>query len=137
MSLDTSVYEKAITDRLEELCPRVFVTEVPDNQESPKLPYIMVQWIEPIRAAGGHHLENSRHDAQRAGFILTTVSKTDEDANRLKNAARNSLLGWQPPDCNDIKAEGGRAFSMSNAIPRPTTYSRMQFFSFITNLSWD
>lgn len=137
MSLDTSPYEDAIVARLKTVCPRVFVTEVPDNTPSPQYPYMIVRWIEPVRLGTGHHMSGSRNDAQRAGALVSTVSLDDDSARLIHNRARNSLAGYRPPDCDEIKLEGGLAYSTSNTHPKPTTYSREIYCSWVTNLSWN
>lgn len=137
MSLDTSTYENAIVARLKTVCPRVWVTEVPDNVPSPAYPYIIVQWIEPVRLGVGHHINGSRNDAQRAGAIIKAVSSDDDSANKVKNRIRDSLAGYRPPDCDEIRLEGGLAYSASNTNPKPTTFTRDTYCSWVTNLSWN
>lgn len=134
MSQDTTAYEQDILQRLGTLCPRVYVSQVPDGVET-KYPHIIVRWLEPVRATVGRHLWSSIDDAQRAGVIIRVVSRTDEDANRLKNEIKLAFLRFFPPDCDEIKLEGGQAFSTAAATPRPTTYSRELYYSFMTNLS--
>lgn len=138
MSLDTTGYEADIVARIKTICPRVVITEVPEGEPSPAHPYVLVRWIEPIRlGTGGHHIDGSRNDAQRAGAIVTVVSLDDTSANAVKNRLRVALAGHRPPDCDEIKFEGGLAYSRSNTAPRPTTYSREMYCSWITNLSWN
>lgn len=137
MSLDTSVYEDAITARLRTICPRVYVTEVPDNIATPSYPYVIVRWVEPVRVGVGHHMNGSRNDAQRAGAVVSTISLDDVSARLIKDRIRDSLSGYRPPDCDEIKLEGGLAYSTSNTNPRPTTFSREIYCSWITNLSWN
>lgn len=137
MSLDTGPYEADIKAQVQAICPRVYVSEVPDGTASPGFPYVVLRWIEPIRMGTDHHMVSSRYDTQRAGVIVTVVSADDDSANKVKNRIKNVLAGYSPPDCGEIRVEGGTSFSTSNTVPRPTTYSREMYLSFVTNLSWD
>lgn len=135
MTLDTSPYEAAVTARVRAVCPRVVITEVPDGAPTPACPYVVIRWIEPVRLGTGHHMTSSRDDAQRAGALITAVSLDDTSANAIKNRLRASLGGYIPPDCGEIMFEGGLAYSTSNTNPKPTTFSRGIFCSWVTNLT--
>lgn len=137
MSLDTQPYEDDIKAQVETVCPRVFVTQVPDSTTTPPRPYAILRWIEPIRTGFDHHMESARRDTQRAGLVVTIVSDTDASANVIKNRIRGTLTGYRPPDCGEMICEGGLAYSRANTNPKPTTYSRELYYSFVTNLSWE
>lgn len=135
MTLDTSGYEDAIVARIKTVCPRVYVTEIPDTVATPAYPYVIVRWIEPVRLGTGHHMVGSRNDAQRAGAMISCVSLDDTSARAIKNRIRDSLGGYRPPDCDEIEFEGGLAYSTSNSAASPTTFSRDIYCSWVTNLS--
>lgn len=135
MSHDTTAYEAAVKARITAICPRTYVTEVPDTTATPVYPYVILRWIEPVRTAFDHHMVSSLNDTTRGGLIVTVVSETDASANAVKNRIKGSLAGYRPPDCGEMVLEGGAGYSTSNSEPKPTTYSRDLYLSFLTNLS--
>lgn len=136
MSLDTTAYEADLKTEVEKICPRVFVTDIPDGTPTPAVPYVVLHWTEPVRASQGHHLDNSRHDTQRGGLVVEVFSETDDSANQVKNALKDALTGYRMPDCDELLPEGGFSSGGVLQYPRPSLYRRGLMFSFFTNMSW-
>jgi len=96
---------------------------------------VTLRWVEPIRTGTDHHMCGVRNDTLRAGVMVTAVSQDDTSARRLKNRITAALTGYRPPDCGEMMLEGGLSHSTANTDPKPTTYSRMLAYTFMTNLS--
>lgn len=135
MSHDTTAYEADILWKITSTCPRVYVTQVPDTVPTPEYPYVVLRWIEPVRTGFDHHMVSSIDDTTRGGLIVTVVSQDDASANIVKNAIKAELTGYRAPDTEEFKCEGGLSFSTANTNPKPTTFSRELYYSFLTNLS--
>ena len=135
MALTTQPAEDAIVARLKTIVPRVYVTEVPDGV-SPVYPYIVVYFGEPTRMSKDRGIVSTRQDTLRGFATFQVVSPTDAASNAVKNAIRESLPGYRPPDCGEMMLEGGGGYSKAATGTAPTLYYREVAMSWLTNLSW-
>jgi hypothetical protein len=135
VSHDTTAYEEDVLAKVKAVCPRTYVTQIPDSVATPEYPYVLLMWIEPIRTGFDHFMVSSLNDTTRGGLIVRIVSSDDDSANKMKNRIKKELTAYRAPDTDEFKLEGGQSFSTSNGNPKPTTYSRELYYSFLTNLS--
>jgi hypothetical protein len=135
VSHDTTAYEEDVLAKVKAVCPRTYVTQIPDSVATPEYPYVVLRWIEPIRTGFDHHMVSSLDDTTRGGLIVQVVSSDDTSANQVKNRIKRELTAYRAPDTGEFNLEGGQSFSTSNGDPKPTTYSRELYYSFLTNLS--
>lgn len=136
MTLDTTATEAAILARLRTILPRFYDTKLPDN-ETPRYPYGIVLFGEPQRTGTDRHVSGTRNDVQ-VGYVTVRVISTDVDsAKAIKNAVRDSLTGYRPPDSGEMGLEGGFGTSSASTETRPTLFIRDTSFSYKTNLNWN
>ena len=136
MSLDTTAYEADIVSQIKSVCPRTYVTAVPDSVPTPGYPYVIVTWGEPFRANADRHMDNSRHDSTRSTVFIEVYSKDDASANATKNAIKNVLTGYIPPDCAEMILESGHSGTQKQVQPKPTLFIRELTYSFFSNMAW-
>ena len=133
MTLSTAGYEAEILALIATKCSRVFDTEVPDTSPTPAMPYVIVQWVEPTRTAFDHHLTGVRDDSMRGAVIVQILSSTAASVRDMKNVLHPLLTGYRPTDCGELIPEGGSSYSVAQEQPKPTTFIRQLYYSFITN----
>lgn len=136
MSLATKPFKDAAKTLISSVCPRVYVSQVPDNLTTPKYPYVVLHWVRPIRTGTDHHMTSSRYDLRRGGLLINVVSLNADDAGLVADQIDDLLAGYRLPDCGEMIAEGRQPFPSTNTVPRPSTYTEELYFSFVTNLSW-
>jgi len=133
----TATYEDAITARVQSVAPRVWVNEVPDDVLTPAMPYVVLYFGGPIRAAFDHHIAGSRNDTLVAYCTAQVISETDTSARDVADRVRDALSGFIPPNCGELTIEGGLSYSnASNTVP-PTKFYREVGATFRTNLQWN
>ena len=133
MTLSTAGFEAEILALIATKCARVFDAAIPDNQPTPAMPYVVVQWIEPTRTAFDHHLTGVRDDSMRGAVRVIITSSTAASVRDMKNILSPLLNGFRPTDCGELTAEGGVSYSVAQEQPKPTTFVRELYYSFITN----
>ena len=133
MTLSTAGFEADITALVATKCARVFDTQVPDNQPTPAMPYVILQWVEPTRTATDHHLTGVRDDTMRGAVVVQITSSTAASAKDVKNLLAGVLTGYRPTDCGELIPEGGSSYSIAEEQPKPTRFIRELYYSFITN----
>lgn len=137
MTLDTGPFEDAIKARVQSVTPRVFVSEVPPDEPTPAMPYVILYFGGPIRSGRDHHITSVRNDTQIGYCTAQVISKTDTSARDVNNLVRNALVGYRPPDCGEMIPGGGLAYSNGSNDVRPTKYYRESGYTFATNLGWN
>ena len=137
MTLDSTAYEDEVKTLVETICPRVFVSEIPDALPTPATPYAILTWGEPSRTAGDHHMDSVVNDTMQGVLIVSVRSEDDSSARAVKNRLRAALVGYRPTDCGEFRPEGGMTFSNQAQTPRPAMFIRELYFSFVTNLQYN
>lgn len=133
----TAPYEDAIKARVQSVIPRVYVSEVPDDEPTPAYPYVTLFFGGPIRQGFDHHISGTRNDTMVAYGTAQIQSLTDVSARDVADRVRDVLMGYVAPNCGEIIVEGGLSYSNgTNAVP-PTKYYREVGFTFRTNLQWN
>lgn len=136
MSLDTGPTEAAIEAEIKTTLghDRVYVTQVPDGL-TPKYPYVVLYYGEPIRSARDRHITTTRDDVLVGYVTVQVISTTDSSANAVKNRIKNALTGFRPIDSGEMVLEGGMAYSDADTRVSPTRYFRELGFTYRTNLT--
>lgn len=137
MSLDTGPAEDAIKARVLTVTPRVFVSEVPADQPTPEMPYVILYFGGPIRSARDHHITSVRNDTLIGYCTAQVISRTDISARDVNNRVRDALVGYRPPDSGEMIPGGGLAYSNGSNDVKPTKYYRESGYTYATNLSWN
>lgn len=128
--------ENAIVDRLRtKVVPRVYVSEVP-TQDEPPLPFIVIAFNFPIRTARDRHLTNVRNDTRIGIASLRVVSSDIDSANAIMDKVDDYLTGWEPPNSGQMIPEFNTRFSSAGTTTQPTRYYRTMGYTFRTNLNW-
>lgn len=136
MSLDTGPLEDDIKALVQTVTPRVFISEVPGDVPTPTMPYVVLYFGGPIRAATDHHITSTRNDTTIGYCTARVVSSTDTSARDVNNRIRNALVGHRPPDAGEMVLEGGLSRSNGTGAVPPTKYYRETGYSYRCNLSW-
>ena len=134
--VDTSSTEADILTRLRSKFPRVYPEGVPDETPTPAMPYVLVYFTTPRRAAGDHHIVSSRHDTNTLGVTVKVVSLTYESARAAMGTVLDSLTGYRPTNSGEMILEGGSSYTPTGSGVKPTAYSREVAFTVKTNLAW-
>lgn len=137
MALETKPAEDAILARLKQIHPRWWAVEVPPGTPTPAVPYGIVYFGGPIRAAGDHHITSVKNDTQIGYCTVQTVSSTYESARAVNDRVRKELTGFIPPDCGEMIPEGSMTYARGTDDVAPTKYYRETGFTYRTNLSWN
>lgn len=136
MSLETTPTEDDITARIvARVLPRVVDTEVAEAV-SVSLPYILIEWGEPVRTELDHHITSTVNDTLRGFATFTVVAPDPNTAKRVGDKLRKALVGYRPVDSGEMILEGGLSSSNASTTVKPTRYYRSQGYSWMTNLSW-
>lgn len=118
----------------------VFEVEVDDDAVLPTsadgltLPYYVISFGGPIRAAAGRGITSVRDDVMRS-YVSVYCVAPDADAMRsIKNTAFDVLTGYIPDNASELIPEGGLAYGQGNTTIRPTRYMKFLVWTYRTNL---
>lgn len=136
MTLNTAPAEDDIKATVQAVTPRVFITEVPSDVPTPAMPYVVIYFGGPIRAASDHHITSTRADTTIGYCTVQVVSETDTSARDVNNRILNALVGHRPPDCGEMVLETGAARSNGTNEVKPTRYYRETGYSYRSNLQF-
>lgn len=140
MALDPTPAIDAIVAELETIGIDVYETQVPDGRLNPTdngiiLPFYVVRWGGPVRAARGRNITTSR---DHVNIIFLTVACMAGEETAMKWAygqALDTLTGFIPPDSGELILEGGLSYSEGISTVKPTRYLKDISFTFRTNLT--
>lgn len=137
MSLDTTPTEDDILNRIQtQVLPRVVEIEALEATQV-DLPFILVEWGEPVRSGLDHHITSTRNDTLIGTGTFTVVSSDSRSAKQVGDKLRNALVGYRPVDSGEMILEGGLVTgSTASTAVKPNRFYRSQGYSWRTNLSW-
>lgn len=136
MTLNTAPAEDDIKATVQAVTPRVFISEVPGDVPTPAMPYVVIYFGGPIRAASDHHITSTRADTTIGYCTVQVVSETDTSARDVNNRILNALVGHRPPDSGEMILETGASRSNGTNEVKPTKYYRETGYSYRSNLQF-
>lgn len=123
-----------IIDRIKEVCPRTWRSQVPLNVTTPRTPYSIVYFVPPVRSARDRALTTTRNDTLVSGFTVQIAANTAEDAEEMRDLIMDHVTGYRPDNCGEIGLESGAPHSRASTLVDPNLYLEGLYFSFRTNL---
>lgn len=100
------------------------------------MPFLVVSFGAPIRAAGDHGLVNSRNDTKIGSVVVRVVSSTAESARQVRDKVVYWLEGWSPSNSGELLLEMGIGTDNATATTKPTRFYQTIGFTYRTNLAW-
>lgn len=100
------------------------------------MPFLVVSFGAPIRAAGDHGIVNSRNDTKIGSVVVRVVSSTAESARQVRDKVVYWLEGWSPSNSGELLLEMGIGTDNATATTKPTRYYQTIGFTYRTNLKW-
>lgn len=132
----TKETEDDIVRELRTKVARVFVSGVPDVNATPQMPYVVLYFSPPIRAARDRGIVSTRHDTNLLGVSVEIVSTTDDSARAVQDIVLDTLVGYRPTNSGELILEGGTSYASAATTVKPSRYTRSIGFTARTNLSW-
>lgn len=118
----------------------VFEVEVDDIEELPTspdgltLPYFVISFGGPIRAARGRGITGVRDDVMRSYVSVYCVAHDADALRELRRQAFDVLTGYIPENGSELIPEGGLAYGQGNTTIRPTRYMKFLVWTYRTNM---
>lgn len=138
--LDPTPAIEAVKTQLETVGVSVHDTQVPDEWLNPTdngimLPFYVVQYGGPVRAAKGRNITTSRDHVNIMFLTIACMAAEPEAMKWLYGQALNALTGFRPPDSGELILEGGLSYSEGISTVKPTRYLKTISYTFRTNLT--
>ena len=100
------------------------------------MPFLVVSFCAPVRAAGDHGLVNSRNDTKIGSVVVRVVSDTAESARQVRDKVVYWLEGWSPANSGELLLEMGIGTDNATPTTKPTRFYQTIGFTYRTNLKW-
>ena len=128
--------EQAILSRVEDNVLSRVVEAQNADQEGIAMPFIVVSFGTPVRAAGDHHLVSSRNDTKIGVVTFRVVSTTAASARQVRDKLVNWMEGWSPTNSGEMILEIGVGTDNATTNVKPDRFYQTLGFTYRTNLAW-